>query len=234
MTSPELVNALKLVFGPLKNILEMLSGKNHDTMMEILSLISRISLSRVLRALKAENASRWAMIDIVPFDREKFITFRENDDTTTGIPVHDRIMELFDSPDFQSPTEVNHFQFTCGTYQELFGHFTEIKPLKGLLNSDFLKRFGYALCEPSDALAIASYISKGSHSFNDDARAVLVGSPLIVSTRGNKSLFGFVTRSVLGMGIGKRINLEPFIPTDAFVGNVRWMFRRLRGHEISD
>lgn len=246
MNSTELANALKSVFGPLGYITDMLTGQNHDMMMKILKLISRVSLRRVLRALTAEEASFWATIKVVPFEKKKLIPVDSSqnrefvqENQGKSIAISKSAIELIDSPHFCSPTEENHYQFALGTFSELFGPFTEVQSISHIMSTGLLAHHGYTLCEPSDMFAIAKHISQGTNSFDDSTATVLVLAPRISDSQDRtENLFAFMRCTSPGVYVGVRTILDTVaITSESFSRHKRcsqWIVRRRRDREITD
>lgn len=150
-------DALGLISGPLKNILDQLAGEKNETWVEILKMMSRMTPGKILSALSGISAKFFMQIPVggSTWDQllERFskVSYTVGKADKVGIEVDGGIRNLVQQSKFVFDAKLEDgVVFVRGTLRELLGH-TEHTETELFLNEDNLAKHGYALCKASDA-----------------------------------------------------------------------------------
>lgn len=157
-----LSDALKSIFGPLKNILDQCAGEKHELWKEILRLMSRMSPEKIHKALtEAESNKLWKRKVTVGGNTkyellEKFntMTYKVGNEDRVGIQVSEWAHDIANKPECVFSTEVEDgVEFVVGSLGGLFG-FKKGTKARVFLDEAFLAKHDLEFCKPGDAFYI--------------------------------------------------------------------------------
>lgn len=146
-------DALKAIFGPLKNLMEQLQGEKRELWLQVLRQLSRMKPETVLIKLNQPPFPLWKNIQVGDLCLnpsqiiEKF--------TAEGIGPNFRFPLILSLSEYQKGiyAESKSVAFVKGSLYDLFG-FQDYTHHDVFLNSEFLAQYGLELCKAADAIYI--------------------------------------------------------------------------------
>ncbi len=149
--------ALADVAGPMKVLLDKLSGKNGASWLEAVKLALRMQPQTLIQLIKEAALKLWMMLIVGGDTKEQLLskfkeaTYKVKDGTKTGMKASDWALDIAGKPECTFPTEKEEgVEFVKGSLHDLFG-LDENTETQVFLNEEFLAQHGLELCKPSDA-----------------------------------------------------------------------------------
>jgi hypothetical protein len=149
--------ALADVAGPMKDLLDKLSGENGASWLEAVKLVLRTQPHLLIAKLKELALKLWKKLSVGGNTKdeilEKFKTaiYKVGNEDKVGIQASDWARDIASKPECVFPTEVEDgVEFVMGSLGDLFG-FKKNVETQVFLNEAFLAKHDLEFCKPSDA-----------------------------------------------------------------------------------
>lgn len=214
--------ALADVAGPMKDLLDKLSGENGASWLEAVKLALRTQPHLLIAKLKELALKLWKKIPVGGNTKDELLeqfktaTYKVGNDQKIGIQASDYTRDIASKPECLFSTEVEEgVEFVMGSLGDLFG-FKKNTETQVFLNEAFLAKHNLEFCKPSDAFYLR--LAYGDQPVGEWVR---VGHKPITDSVGYPFVFNLVHVSD-GMWLNAR-NAYPSYPW--FPDNL-WIFRR--------
>ncbi len=148
-------DALKTIFGPLKNLMEQLQGNKRELWLQVLQQLSRMKPETVLLKLSRPiSPPLWIKIEVGGLKLKPLQIIEKF--TTAGVGPNHKFPLMFSLIEYQRGinAETKDVEFVKGSLYDLFGFTRERTSVDYFLNNGFLAQYGLELCEPADAISI--------------------------------------------------------------------------------
>ncbi|MDQ5912336.1 MAG: hypothetical protein QG568_551 [Patescibacteria group bacterium] len=149
--------ALADVAGPMKDLLDKLSGENGASWLEAVKLVLRTQPHLLIAKLKELALKLWKKLPVGGNTKDELLekfktaTYRVGNEDKVGIQASDWARDIASKPECVFPTEVEDgVEFVMGSLGDLFG-FKKNTETQFFLNEDFLAKHNLEFCKPSDA-----------------------------------------------------------------------------------
>lgn len=214
--------ALADVAGPMKDLLDKLSGENGATWLEAVKLVLRTQPNLLITKLKGSALKLWKKLSIggqSPVGLlKKFETaiYRVGNEDKVGIHATDWARDIASKAEcvFQAEVE-DGVEFVMGSLGDLFG-FKKDTETQVFLNEAFLAKHDLEFCKPCDAFYLR--LAYTDQPLNEWIR---VGMKTIIDSDRNPRVFG------LGHNSDGMLLRAYYIDPDGQWGRDRlWIFRR--------
>jgi hypothetical protein len=214
--------ALADVAGPMKDLLDKLSGENGASWLEAVKLVLRTQPHLLIAKLKELALKLWKKLSVGGNTKdeilEKFKTaiYKVGNEDKVGIQASDWARDIASKPECVFPTEVEDgVEFVMGSLGDLFG-FKKNVETQVFLNEAFLAKHDLEFCKPSDAFYLR--LSYTDQPLDEWIRVGM--KPIVVSDRGP---FVFnLERDSSGMWL----LASCAFPVDQWYPDCLWFFRR--------
>ena len=214
--------ALVDVAGPMKDLLDKLSGENGASWLEAVKLVLRTQPHLLIAKLKELALKLWKKLSVGGNTKdeilEKFKTaiYKVGNEDKVGIQASDWARDIASKPECVFPTEVEDgVEFVMGSLGDLFG-FKKNVETQVFLNEAFLAKHDLEFCKPSDAFYLRlSYTDQPLDEW------IRVGMKPIVDSDRNPNVFNLEHDSN-----GMWLNADYADPDCQWGPGCLWIFRR--------
>lgn len=149
--------ALADVAGPMKDLLDKLSGENGASWLEVVKLALRTQPHLLIAKLKEIAFKLWKKISVGGNTKDELLekfktaTYKVGSEDKVGIQASDWARDIASKPECVFQTEVEEgVEFVMGSLGDLFG-FKKNTKTRVFLNEAFLAKHNLEFCKPSDA-----------------------------------------------------------------------------------
>lgn len=214
-------DALKDIFGPLKNLMEQLLGDKRELWLQVLRQLSRMKPETVLVKLKQPLFPLWKKFQIggLCLSPSQIVKKFANE----GIGPNHKFPLMFSLPEYREGIGAvsKSVEFVKGSLYDLFG-FQGRTHFDIFLNREFLIQYGLELCKASDAI----YIRLAWRNQGDDEGAFVGIKPYYYTRRQQPEglLYPIIPR--LSAAAGKLWLGEDWRHEGKWDSGHVWIFRR--------